>query len=371
MHPVKEGVARLGRPDNLRILLVDDEPALRELLRVTFEGAHVSVVEAASGEQALAELARELPDAVVLDLRLPGIGGIDLCRRLRRDELTRELPIVVLSGGEGRELERARANGADEVVRKPFSPLELLGVVERLTGRGSRLLGGRSAAPRDEELLLYARDLQHLIEVERAQRLLLTSSYRATVAALAGALESKDLGTARHSQRVRAYAVTLLDAIDPGALARDPGIEHGFLLHDVGKIGIPDTILRKRGLLTRAERLQMETHTIIGERMLADVPFLDGDGLRVVRSHHERWDGGGYPDALEGRRIPLAARVFAVADALDAMTSDRPYREALDWQAAREEILAQSSRQFDPLVVAAFHERETDLRAARDGLVAA
>jgi response regulator RpfG family c-di-GMP phosphodiesterase len=361
----------LGRHDNLRILLVDDEPALRELLRVTFEGAHVSVVEAASSEEALAQLARELPDAIVLDLRLPGMGGIDLCRRLRRDELTFDLPIVVLSGGDRQELERALANGADEVVRKPFSPLELLSVVERLTGRENRTLGGLTAPPRDEELLLYARDLQHLIEVERAQRMLLTSSYRATVAVLAGALESKDLGTARHSQRVRAYAVTLLDAIDPGALTRDPGIEHGFLLHDVGKIGIPDTILRKPGHLTEEERLRMQTHTLIGEKMLADVPFLDGDGLRVVRSHHERWDGGGYPDGLEGRRIPLVARVFAVADALDAMTSNRPYRRALDWEDARDEILAQSARQFDPTVVAAFHEREPALRAARDALVAA
>jgi ribonuclease P protein subunit RPR2 len=353
-------------------LLVDDEPALRELLRVTFEGAHVSVVEAASGEEALAALSWELPDAIVLDLKLPGMSGIDFCRRLRRDELTFDLPIVVLSGGDGPELERALANGADEVVRKPFSPLELLGVVERLTGReSSRMLGGRPAAPRDEELLLYARDLQHLIEVERAQRLLLTSSYRATVAALAGALESKDLGTARHSQRVRAYAVTLLDAIDPGALGRDPGVEHGFLLHDVGKIGIPDTILRKPGHLTRDERLQMQSHTVIGEKMLSDVPFLDGDGLRVVRSHHERWDGGGYPDGLEGHKIPLAARVFAVADALDAMTSSRPYRRALEWEDARDEILAQSGSQFDPLVVAAFHEREPALRAARDALIAA
>ncbi|MGH3009777.1 MAG: HD domain-containing phosphohydrolase [Gaiellaceae bacterium] len=357
---------------DLRILLVDDEPALRELLRVTFEGADVSVIEAASGEEALAELAREIPDAVVLDLRMPGIEGADLCRRLRRDELTRELPIVVLSGGDQAELQRARQAGADEVVRKPFSPLELLSVVERLTGREGRTpTGPRSVAPRDEELLLYARDLQHLIEVERAQRLLITTSFRATVSALAGALESKDIGSARHSHRVRGYAVTLLEAIDPGALDSDPGIEHGFLLHDVGKIGIPDAILRKRGLLTRAERLRMQTHTLVGERMLAGIPFLEGDGLRVVRSHHERWDGGGYPDGLVDHEIPLPARVFAVADALDAMTSHRPYRRALQWEDAREEILGQSSLQFDPHVVEAFLDCEDELRATRGARVVA
>ena len=362
----------LSRANDLRILLVDDEPALRELLRVTFEGAHVSVREAASAEAALVELRRELPDAVVLDVRLPGLGGAELCRRLREQEATRRLPVVVLSGGDPDELERARRNGADEVVRKPFSPLELLSLLERLTGREARLPAGpREPPPREEELLLYARDLHHLIEVERAQRRLLASSYRATVAALAGALESKDFGTARHSQRVRAYAVTLLEALAPGFLARDPGVEYGFLLHDVGKIGIPDTILRKRGALTGPERLRMQRHTVIGERLLAEVPFLQGEALRVVRSHHERWDGGGYPDGLAAEAIPVAARVFAVADTLDAMTSDRPYRRAPGWAAAHEEIVAEAGRQFDPDVVAAFRACEPRLRAVHETLLAA
>ena len=351
----------------LRILLVDDEPALRELLRVTFEGADVEVGEAASGEDALAILSHDVPDVLVLDLRLPGIEGADLCRRLRREEATRTLPIVVLSGADGAELERARCSGADEVVRKPFSPLDLLALVERLAGRGRPGLGApRPPARYSEELLLYARDLQHLIEVERAQRAQLEDAYRTTVAAIASVLESKDLGTAQHSQRVRAYATTLLDTISPGELERDPSIEHGFLLHDVGKIAIPDAILGKRGLLTRGERLQMQEHTVLGERMLAGVPLLHGDGLRIVRSHHERWDGGGYPDGLAKTRIPLAARVFAVADALDAMTSDRPYRRALDWEAARSEILGQAGSQFDPVVSEAFVECEEELLAARE-----
>ncbi len=350
--------------NDLRILLVDDEPALRELLRVTFEGASIDVIEAESGEEALALLGAQLPDAVVLDLRMPGIGGADLCRRLRRDEATRELPIVVLSGGDSAELERACQAGADEVIGKPFSPLELLFVVERLTGRDARMMRThlREVLEHDEQLLLYAQDLRHLIEVERAQRLLIANAFKATVSALAGALESKDLGSARHSHRVRAYAMCLIQEIDPGAPDRDPGIEHGFLLHDVGKIGIPDAILRKRGLLTSAERRRMQEHTLIGERMLAGIPFLEGEGLRVVRSHHERWDGGGYPDGLADHEIPLTARVFAVADSLDAMTSDRPYRRALPWEAAHDEILAQSGHQFDPEVVTAFLQCEDRMR---------
>ena len=358
--------------NDLRILLVDDEPALRELLRVTFEGAAFTVTESASGEEALALLGGELPDAVVLDLRLPGISGADLCRRLRHDDATREIPIVVLSGGDSVELERACKAGADEVIGKPFSPLELLAVVEGLAGREVRVrTRPREVVEHDEQLLLYAHDLRHLIDVERAQRLLITRAFRATVSALAGALESKDLDSARHSHRVRAYAVRLLAEIDPGALDRDPGVEHGFLLHDVGKIGIPDAILRKRGLLTSAERRRMQEHTLIGERMLAGIPFLEGEGLRVVRSHHERWDGGGYPDGFADHAIPLTARVFAVADSLDAMTSDRPYRRALPWEAAHDEILAQSGHQFDPQVVAAFLECEERLRATREEPLAA
>jgi ribonuclease P protein subunit RPR2 len=359
--------------NDLRILLVDDEPALRELLRVTFEGAAFTVTEAATGEEAIALLGGDLPDAVVLDLRLPGISGSDLCGRLRRDDETRELPIVVLSGGDGDELDRACKAGADEVIGKPFSPLELLFVVERLTGRDPRMMRTHlhEVLEHDEQLLLYAQDLRHLIELERAQRLLISNAFKATVSALTGALESKDLGSARHSHRVRAYALCLISEIDSGALDRDPGIEHGFLLHDVGKIGIPDSILRKRGPLTSVERRRMEGHTLIGERMLTGIPFLEGEGLPVVRSHHERWDGGGYPDGLAGYEIPMPARVFAVADALDAMTSHRPYRRALPWDAAHDEILAESGHQFDPEVVRAFSECEERLRRTREETLAA
>jgi HD-GYP domain-containing protein (c-di-GMP phosphodiesterase class II) len=139
------------------------------------------------------------------------------------------------------------------------------------------------------------------------------------------------------------------------------GVEHGFLLHDVGKIGIPDRILQKRGPLTAAERRLMQTHTILGEQMLGSVPFLQGEAIGVVRHHHERWDGTGYPDRLAGTSIPLGARIFAVADALDAITSDRPYRSARSWDAAFAAIAAEAGRQFDPDVVHAFEQREPSL----------
>jgi len=355
----------------MRILLVDDEPALRELLRATFEGADVSVDEAATGLEAEARIRRRRPDVVVLDLRMPEMDGAELCRRLKADPRTSDIPIVLLTGAEGEEAREAQRAGAAALVRKPFSPLDLLAVVERVSGHGSGLLRQpRRAKPADQELLLYARDLRHLLEIERAQRELLQESYLQTVTSLASALESRDMRTGAHSQRVQRYAVELLDAIDPGRLERDPGVQYGFLLHDIGKIAIPDQILQKPGPLTRGERRRMQTHTVLGEQMLGGVAVLQGEGLKVVRSHHERWDGRGYPDGLVKTELPLAARVFAVADALDAMTSDRPYRRAGRWSAAREEIVAQRGKQFDPDIVDAFRDREGQLQDARRQLAA-
>ena len=355
----------------MRILLVDDEPALRELLRATFEGADVTVDEAASGLEAEERIRRRAPDVVVLDLRMPGMSGAELCARLKADPRTAHIPIVLLTGADAEEARRAQRAGAAALVRKPFSPLELLAVVQRVSGRTPVPRRPRRASPADKELVLYARDLQHLLEIERSQRALLQESYLATVTSLASALESRDIRTGAHSQRVQRYATELLDLVDPGRVDRDPGLPYGFLLHDMGKIAIPDQILQKPGPLTRGERRRMQTHTVLGEQMLAGVSVLHGEGLQVVRSHHERWDGRGYPDGLRSTEVPLGARVFAVADALDAMTSARPYRRAMRWSAARDEILTQAGKQFDPEIVDAFREREPELREIQRELAVA
>jgi ribonuclease P protein subunit RPR2 len=354
----------------MKILLVDDEPALRELLRATFEGADVSVDEAESGLEAEARIRRRRPDVIVLDLRMPGMDGVELCKRLKADRNTREIPIVLLTGADPDETRRAQRAGAAALVRKPFSPLDLLAVVEGVAGGVPTARRARRGRPADEELLLYARDLRHMLEIERGQRTLLQQSYLATVTSLAGALESRDLRTGAHSQRVQRYALELLDLVDPGRIESEPGLQYGFLLHDIGKMAIPDQILQKPGPLTKGERRRMQKHTLLGEQMLGDVAVLEGEGLRVVRSHHERWDGRGYPDELSGSEIPVGARIFAVADALDAMTSHRSYRRAIRWTGARDEILAQSGKQFDPEVVEAFRERESALRAVRRELAA-
>jgi len=355
-------------------LLVDDDPALRTLLKTTFEVADVDVVEAENANVARRKIGVTHPDVIVLDVTMPGLTGLEFCRELKSTPKTSDIPIVLLTGADATTNAEAKRAGANAFVRKPFSPLELLAVAERLAGGlygvPFRATKKRGIDPQDE-LLLYARDLRHLLELERGQRELLQHAYLQTVSALASALESKDTGTRAHSNRVQSYATALAGAIGEQRATRDQSTPYGFLLHDVGKIGIPDGILQKPGPLSPAERRRMQTHTVLGEAMLSGVAFLQGEGLRIVRSHHERWDGRGYPDGLARKEIPLGARVFAVADALDAMTSHRPYRRAMSWDAAHEEILEQRKRQFDPDVVAAFVQVEQDLREIRRELAAA
>src|SRR5207248_10477283 len=216
---------------------------------------------------------------IVLDVNMPGTTGLELCAELKADPQTSDIPIILLTGSTGGTSAAAKRAGADAFVRKPFSPLELLAVAERLAGglygvpfRASKK---RGSGP-EEELLLYARDLRHLLELERGQRELLQSAYLETVSALASALESKDTGTRAHSQRVQNYATALADQVGDTTVADDPSTPYGFLLHDVGKIGIPDGILLKPGPLSPPERRRMQTHTVLGEAMLAGVAFLQG-----------------------------------------------------------------------------------------------
>jgi response regulator RpfG family c-di-GMP phosphodiesterase len=350
----------------LLVLVVDDDPNLRSLLRTSFELAHIRVDEAESVFTASAKIEAKHPDVLVLDVAMPVVDGLEFCRNLKADPFTRDIPTLLLTGSEVSE-ETVAGAGADALLSKPFSPLALLSVVERL-GTRSALDGPPPATPRTaEQLLLYAQDFRRLVDVERAQRTLLQQASRETVVALARALESKDGLTGAHSERVRRYATQLARAVQSTVL-EEPTLEFGFILHDVGKIGIPDFILRKREPLTAPERKLLETHTLLGEQMIGDAALLRGEGARVVRSHHERWDGRGYPDGLRGPAIPLGARIFSVADALDAMTSDRPYRKARPWGDAVAEIVAESGKQFDPQVVSAFLEREGELRIVYESL---
>ena len=360
-HGGSEHALRLaGHP--FRMLVVDDDPHLRALLRTSFELADIEVDEAESVRSAAHQIARRRPDVIVLDVAMPETDGITYCRDLKADAETRSIPVILLTGDTISEAD-GRSAGAEAFLRKPFSPLELLTLAERLgTAQGEQVLSSHAVESPDRQLALYAQDFRRLLELERGQRILLQNAYRETVVALARALESKDGSTGAHSERVRLYANELTRSIDP-SLLEEPGLEYGFILHDVGKIGIPESVLRKGGPLTDTEQRLMETHPLLGEQMVGDAALLRGNGARVVRSHHERWDGRGYPDRLVGDEIPLSARIFAIADALDAITSDRPYRWARPWNEATAEIVAGAGTQFDAELVDVFRDHEDALRS--------
>jgi putative nucleotidyltransferase with HDIG domain len=212
----------------------------------------------------------------------------------------------------------------------------------------------RSAAEKERQLERYAADLRETFKRERERRHELRRSYMATVRALCNAVEARDAYTGKHAERVSAYGMEIARVLD-APFADDPEVEFGFLLHDVGKVAVPDAILWKPEPLTPDERALMQQHPIVGWEILREIDFL-GEAKLVVRHHHERWDGDGYPDRLEGDAIPLAARVFAVADVLDALTTVRPYRPPSPVAEAREMIRDSAGSQFDPEVVAAFLE---------------
>lgn len=222
------------------------------------------------------------------------------------------------------------------------------------------------ASAKERQLERYAADLRDTFKQERARAQELRSSYTATVRALSNAVEARDAYTGKHAERVTAYGMEIARAVGV-SVADTRDLEFGFLLHDIGKLGIPDAILYKPGALTDKERELMTQHPVIGAQIVEGIEFL-APAATVVRSHHERWDGSGYPDGLAGEDIPLAARVFSVADVLDALTSDRPYRHASPLSVAREMIVAGSGTQFDPRVIEAFEsipDRRLEQIAAR------
>jgi ribonuclease P protein subunit RPR2 len=212
----------------------------------------------------------------------------------------------------------------------------------------------REAAEKEQQLERYAADLRETFKEERARAQELRRSYMLTVRALAGAVEARDAYTGRHAERVAAYGLQIASAAGM-QLGDEPQIEFGFLLHDAGKVAVPDAILFKPGPLTPPERAIIEQHPLTGWEIVRDIEFL-GAARDVIRSHHERWDGNGYPDGLAGTEIPLSARVFAVADTIDALTTTRPYRRASSFARARAIITRDSGTHFDPEIIAAYEK---------------
>jgi response regulator RpfG family c-di-GMP phosphodiesterase len=327
------------------ILIVDDAADVREMIHEIFRANGYRCRLAANGREALEAFTSLRPPLTVTDVKMPVMDGLEFLKRARA--VDGDAVVLVLTGvGDVRTAVESLTSGAYDFILKPVNPGELLDAARRALAHRAALV-----ARREQHELLERRVAEATHELEMTlQRL--EDTYRSTLEALGSALDTRDVGTHGHSRRVRGYALVIARAHGvPESRLRD--IEHGVLLHDIGKIGIPDAILLKPGPLSPAEWKVMRRHPEIGRRLIEKIPFLRG-AVPIVYHHHERWDGTGYPLGLKGGAIPLGARIFAVADALDAMTFDRPYSRAISFAAARDEIVRCARTHFDPAVVDAF-----------------
>ena len=328
-----------------KILVCDDEEAIREVISTLLEARDYRCTVVPDGFQAIQEIKKGSYDLVLSDIVMPEMDGMRLLRQARTQD--EDIPVIMVTAMHDISiaLEAIRA-GAYDYILKPFEKDQLYHSVERALEHRHLVLENRS----------YQQNLEHLV-AQRTQQLSLTlhdleQSYDYTLEALGNALDAKDAETEGHCQRVTAITILMAKTmkVDREQLRH---IARGAFLHDIGKMGIPDQVLRKPGPLSDEEREVMRRHCDIGYSVLKKIPFLQ-DAAEIVLAHQECYNGSGYPRGLKGEEIPLGARIFAVADTLDAMCSDRPYRKALPVTAARDEIKKFSGTQFDPRVVSAF-----------------
>lgn len=340
------------RDPQRRVLVVDDEVAVQEVLAdgLAFFGYHVTSV--GSAPEAFSVVERGETDLVLTDIEMPRENGLQLLARIKRHDP--DVDVIMVTGLVDVDTAiQAIRDGASDYLTKPFNLQEVRIVVERTLEKRRLIRENRAyqenleamVAERTEELVRRKQEIESLYGE-------LDDAYESTLQALVTALDFRDNETHGHSTRVVQYAVTVAEAL--GVAEPDlTWIRRGAILHDIGKIGVPDSILRKPGKLDDREWEEMKKHPEMGFRMLQHIRQL-APALEIVYCHQERWDGTGYPRGLRGEGIPLGARIFAVVDTFDAMTSDRPYRAALSIEEARAEIERFSGRQFDPEVAGAF-----------------
>ncbi len=321
-----------------QILVVDDERSVREILSEGLDCMGYSVVTASSAAEAYEMILADRPRLVLSDIEMPEQNGLQLLEKIKANDP--ELDVIMVTGVVDAETAvGAIRKGAADYVTKPFNLEEVQIIVER-TLEARRLI---------TENKTYQTHLEELV-AQRTEEL--ENSYESTLQALVTALDFRDNETQGHSFRVVQYAVIVAEKMGICGEELD-WIRRGAILHDVGKIGITDSILRKPGKLDPDEWEEMKKHPEMGFRMLEHIKFLE-PALDIVLSHQERYDGSGYPRGLAGEQIPIGARIFSVVDTFDAMTSDRPYRAARPIAEACQELREWSGRQFDPEVVDAF-----------------
>jgi len=304
-----------------KILAVDDSRENLELLQALLHVVGYKVITASDGEEALAMVEKESPDLILIDTMMPKMDGFEVCSRLKGRDETRLIPVLLVTPVQETEHEvKGFEAGVDDFLYRPINSVELVARVRSLV-RTKRLN-------------------DRLVTIE------------STITALAIAIEAKDPYTEGHVDRVASYAVVLGKemGLTPSELRL---LREGAVLHDVGKIGVRESVLLKPGPFNEDELNQVKAHPILGEKICRPLQQ-DRLILQVIRHHHERYDGSGYPDGLRGENIPLAARIMAVVDAYDALTSDRPYRARLSRDEALQILKDEAGKQFDPRIARAF-----------------
>ncbi len=328
-----------------KVLVVDDETSVVDCIAEALASTASKITPARSVPEAVEALEREPHDIALCDVYMPGTNGLEL---LSMGQNARwDMAFIVITGKSNvQDLSRTVRLQAADFLLKPFTVAELISSVDRAF---DRLLGQRRNR-RELQMLINAVQ-RRTLDLELITRSL-EDNCRTTLEALVDTLDAREHETCAHSFRVRTYTMHLARLAGyPWSL--HTALEHAALLHDIGKMAISDAILLKPSKLTAEQFEEVKRHPVIGEQILSHIEFLR-PAAKIVRHHHERYDGSGYPDRLAGDHIPLGARLFSVADTLDAMLSDRCYRRAPGYEAAYKEILACSGKQFDPWIVELF-----------------
>ena len=346
-------------PEEKDILVVDDEPIIRDILvrKLTSSGYRPVAVENAF--EALDKMREKTFPVILSDIMMPGIDGIELLKKVRAGYPDTAVVMITAVSNANAAIE-ALKEGASDYLIKPFNLEEIVMSIANALEKRRLILENRGYQEHLEELVrVQTAEIRGLLAIEQQKTFQLNKAldeiqvtYNTTLEALSTALDYRDNVTEGHSQRVVKYSIEIGKALglkdyDLEVLAR------GTLLHDIGKIGVPDSILRKPAILTSEEWGEMRKHVEYGYRMLEGIPFLK-DASSIVLHHQERYDGAGYPQGLKRDEIVIGARIFAIVDTYDSMTTDRPYRKALTDKDAREEILRGRNSQFDPVVVDTF-----------------
>ncbi len=331
-----------------KVLIVDDEADIRELLGDFLEGEGYNCSLASDAPEAL-DLFKSSPDIdlVMSDIRMPGKSGLDLLGEIK--DIDSDVMVVMISAVKDIESAiTAMSKGAYDYVAKPFKLTEVGLIAKKAIEKRRLVLENKEYQKElEKKVAEQTRELKEaLFKLDKA--------YLFTLRALVVALDTRDEETQGHSLRVVKFTLKLAELLGIKDEKQLKVIEYGSLLHDIGKIGIPDAILRKPGKLTPVEWDVMKTHPRLGYNILHKIEFLE-EAAQIVLHHHERLNGAGYPDGLQGEEISLGSRIFAVADTVDAMTTERPYRNALAFEEASEELAKYSGIQFDKRVVEAFH----------------